>query len=325
MAMQAGVATSKVLVLVGAGLTGSVLIRSGRLSDIISELQGLLKGIDETGESSSNTESAAVLAAQIRRLAQEVRQLASSRPITVLNGNSSGSGNATSLLMPVAALGAMGYCYMWWKGWSFSDLMYVTKRNMTNVVASVTKQLDQVSAALAATKRHLTQRIECLDGKMDEQKEISKLIKNEVFEVREDLSQIGFDIDAIQKMVSGLEGKIESLEDKQDFANAGVWYLCQFVGGTKDGHMAELLQDFPTKARLERTSSTFTEGGKSLKGLQYIADTIQSGNIERTKVKALLQNDVDVASKTNGPKAATKIHRSFTTRISSNRTISLAE
>ena len=73
-----------------------------------------------------------------------------------------------------------------------------------------------------ATKRHLTQRIECLDGKMDEQKEISKLIKNEVFEVREDISQIGFDIDAIQKMVSGLEGKIKSLEDKQDFANAGL-------------------------------------------------------------------------------------------------------
>ena len=31
-----------------------------------------------------------------------------------------------------------------------------------------------------ATKRHLTQRIENLDGKLDEQKEISKLIKNEV-------------------------------------------------------------------------------------------------------------------------------------------------
>lgn len=31
-----------------------------------------------------------------------------------------------------------------------------------------------------ATKRHLTQRIENLDGKLDEQKEMSKLIKNEV-------------------------------------------------------------------------------------------------------------------------------------------------
>lgn len=31
-----------------------------------------------------------------------------------------------------------------------------------------------------ATKRHLTQRIENLDGKLDDQKEISKSIKNEV-------------------------------------------------------------------------------------------------------------------------------------------------
>ena len=31
-----------------------------------------------------------------------------------------------------------------------------------------------------ATKRHLTQRIENLDGKMDQQVELSKLIKNEV-------------------------------------------------------------------------------------------------------------------------------------------------
>eukprot|EP01018_Ginkgo_biloba_P014133 Gb_30348 [translate_table: standard] len=93
--------------------------------------------------------------------------------------------------------------------------MYVTKRNVENVVASVTKQLDQVSTALAATKRHLTQRLENVDGKLDEQKEISKVIKDEVFEVRGDLSQIGFDIEAIQKMVSGLEGKIVTLEDKQ--------------------------------------------------------------------------------------------------------------
>ena len=59
--------------------------------------------------------------------------------------------------------------------------------------------------------------------------------------------------------------------------------------------------------------------GPLLQGLQYIADTIQFRNTEKTKVKALLQNYVDVAYKTNGPKEPTKIHRSFTTRISSNR------
>ncbi|RWW49520.1 hypothetical protein BHE74_00044301 [Ensete ventricosum] len=95
------------------------------------------------------------------------------------------SGGLTSYIMPAAAIGAFGYCYMWWKGWSFSDVMFVTKRNMASAVANVSKQLEQVSAALSsfffqATKRHLTQRLENLDGKLDEQKEMSKCILNEV-------------------------------------------------------------------------------------------------------------------------------------------------
>lgn len=37
----------------------------------------------------------------------------------------------------------------WVQGWSFSDVMFVTKRNMANAVANVSKQLEQVSTALA--------------------------------------------------------------------------------------------------------------------------------------------------------------------------------
>lgn len=38
------------------------------------------------------------------------------------------------------------------QGWSFSDMMYVTKHNMANAVASVSKQLDNVTEALAVSK-----------------------------------------------------------------------------------------------------------------------------------------------------------------------------
>lgn len=38
-----------------------------------------------------------------------------------------------------------------YQGISFSSLMYVTKKNMANAVESMTKQLDQVSAALAVS------------------------------------------------------------------------------------------------------------------------------------------------------------------------------
>ncbi|KAB1226617.1 hypothetical protein CJ030_MR1G027500 [Morella rubra] len=108
----------------------------------------------------------------------------------------------------------MRYCYIWWKGWSISDVMFVTKRNMANVVASVSKQLDYVNEALAGTKRHLTLKLENLDWKVEEHKETTKLIANNVNEVKSNLSQIGFDVASIHQMQTGLEGKVELLESK---------------------------------------------------------------------------------------------------------------
>ncbi|GFZ00127.1 GRIP/coiled-coil protein, putative [Actinidia rufa] len=206
MAMQSGIGFSKIVILVGAGYTSTILLKNGKLSDVLGELQSLLKGLEKNGESSqADGDHSDAIASQVRRLAMEVRQLASARQITVLNGSSGQLGNITNLIVPATALGALGYGYMWWKGLSFSDLMYVTKRNMANAVSNLTKHLEHVSEALAATKRHLTQRIENLDGKMDQQVELSKLIKNEVTDVRADLSQVGYDLDSLQRMVSGLE------------------------------------------------------------------------------------------------------------------------
>lgn len=41
------------------------------------------------------------------------------------------------------------FFFFWVQGWSFSDVMFVTKRNMANAVSNVSKQLEQVSTALA--------------------------------------------------------------------------------------------------------------------------------------------------------------------------------
>ncbi|EMS54822.1 hypothetical protein TRIUR3_05080 [Triticum urartu] len=152
----------------------------------------LMKGVNQ-GEGSSAYDMA-LIQAQIRHLAQEVRDLTLSKPITILSGKSDSGGSLSSYILPAAAVGALGYCYMWCKkslgnhtfcvcvdptGWSLSDVMFVTKRNMASAVDSMSKQLEQVSSALAATKRHLTKRLENLDGKMDEQVEVSKQIRNE--------------------------------------------------------------------------------------------------------------------------------------------------
>ncbi|PAN13044.1 hypothetical protein PAHAL_2G309900 [Panicum hallii] len=278
MATQTGVAASKVLILVGAGMTGSILLRNGRLSDVLGELQEIMKGVNQGAASAPY--DIALIQAQIRNLAQEVRDLTLSRPITILNGKSDSGGGLSSYILPAAAVGAMGYCYMWWKGLSLSDVMFVTKRNMANAVQSMSKQLEQVSSALAATKRHLTQRLENLDGKMDEQVEVSKTIRNEVNDVKDDLSQIGFDIEAIQQMVAGLEGKIELLENKQDVANTGIWYLCQVAGGIKDGINAKFFQEATEKLKLSHPTQPET---KPVKGLELFSESANEPKVADSK------------------------------------------
>ncbi|CAH1444751.1 unnamed protein product [Lactuca virosa] len=309
MAMQTGVSTSKVLILVGAGLTSSVILRSGKLSDVISELQELMKGVNEVEITPGKYDSAA-LAAQIRQLAQEIRELSLSRPVTIFNGNSTSSGGYSSYLVPAAALGAMGYCYMWWKGLSLSDVMFVTKNNMANAVSTVSKQLENVSDALASTKRHLSKRLENLDWKLDEQKEISTLISNDVNDVRSNLNQIGYDIDMIHQMVAGLEGKIDLIEGKQDVTNSGLYYLCQVAGGIKDGINAKLFQDIEAKLG-EQSKITFED--TSLKGLQFLTE---SNDLDPKKNAILNKTNTKKVKKDNENNSKSRFHRTYPVGLS---------
>ncbi|XP_054797840.1 uncharacterized protein LOC129302939 [Prosopis cineraria] len=314
MALQAGVQTSKILILVGAGLTGSVVLRSGRLSDLIQQLQELLKGVDEAEISPGRYDTAAI-AAQIRQLAQEIRELTISNPVTIFNGNSSSNGSYASYILPAAAIGAMGYCYMWWKGWSFSDVMFVTKRNMANAVATVSKQLENVHETLASTRRHLTKKLEVLDLKVEGHNELTQLIANDVTEVKSNLSQIGGDFELIHEMISSLEGKLKLVESKQDITNSGLWYLCQLADGFKEQPNSKIFKEVSTE--LASHSTMALEGKSSLKGLQFITettDTVQKSVTHTKKGGLSFANEKE-------PLSRARIHRSFPVNVSLGRDI----
>ncbi|KAG9159242.1 hypothetical protein Leryth_020927 [Lithospermum erythrorhizon] len=272
-----------------------------------------MKGVNEA-ETSPGKYDAALLATQIRQLAQEIRELSISNPISIFNGDSNSSGSYASYILPAAAVGAMGYCYMWWKGWSLSDVMFVTKNNMANAVASVSKQLENVSEALASTKRHLTKKLENVDLKIDEQREISKLISNDVTGVRSNLNQIGYDIDMIHQLVTGLEGKIELIESKQDVTNSGLWYLCQVAQGIEGGENSKAIQDTGVPL-IDQPPIVYKQ--KSMKhnpiqGLEFIA-----GNNEPTTTEKSVKVRNNLLDSTEGV-AATKmrIHRSYPVGLS---------
>ncbi|CAN1761020.1 hypothetical protein LINPERHAP1_LOCUS7760 [Linum perenne] len=307
MAMQTAV-SSKVLILVGAGagLTSSVILKNGRLSEVIAQLQELLKGVADV-ETSPYRYDTAILAAQIRQLAQEIKEISMTNPVTIFNGNSE-SGSLASYIMPAAAVGAMGYCYMWWKGWSLSDVMFVTKNNMKTAVESVSKQLEHLSDSLANTKKHLANRLENLDWKMDEQIETSKQIANNVDDMNSNISQIGFDVGTIHQMIAGLEGKLELLESKQDVTNSGLWYLCQVADGMKDGFGKIVSKELGPKV----VSPALTGCEEmSLKGLQFLADA-QEDSFKATKVvEKVKTGDPDVPGEKLRNTRSRFIHRSY--------------
>ncbi|KAK1270122.1 hypothetical protein QJS04_geneDACA006100 [Acorus gramineus] len=287
MAMQAGMSLSRVLFLIGVGASTPILIKNGKISEILKDLQELLKS---EGKSGDHVDDSDVLE-MVRRLALEVRHASSSRQITVLNGSSNQSGNLSALVVPAATLGAVGYGYMWWKGLSFSDLMYVTKQNMENAVSSMKKSLEDVSASLAAAKKHLTQRIQNLDDKLEDQKEISKEIKSEVGVVRAGLSQIGDNLEYLQNSIYGLEGKMLELRKKQDMTCAGVQFLCESVGAMT-GKMPEFLQGLPEPA----SGRGYYLEDKSLKGLLHLTNMIEEVSNE-PKSSAITNVDMDSSKK----------------------------
>ncbi|KAG0462949.1 hypothetical protein HPP92_021425 [Vanilla planifolia] len=166
--------------------------------------------------------------------------------------------------------------------------MYVTKRNMANAVSSMNKHLEQVSTALAATKRHLTQRIEGLDGKLDEQKLVSTEIRDEVSQVRGKIENISFDLGSIQQIVYGMDGKMTTIERKQAFLCAGILHLCNIVPD-KDGKIREFLQEGPKPSNMRGFVGPAESG--NLKGLKHIVQALESGNLDDNNLESLLSND----------------------------------
>ncbi|KAK4263412.1 hypothetical protein QN277_028822 [Acacia crassicarpa] len=291
MALQSGIGVSKILIIAGAGYTGTILMKNGKLSDLIGELQGFVKGLEKSGDQSDgDSEYADAIATQVRRLANEVRQLASNKPITVLNGSNGQMGNISSLVVPAATLGALGYGYMWWKGISFSDLMYVTKRNMEKAVADLTKKLQHASDVIADAKKHLTQRIQNLDDKMLKQNELARSIKDDVAGVRNTITDFHDDLGILQQTVETLDERLATLSWKQDYANYGLDYLINFVNG-KSGKRPEFPQGQP-KLPGKPPALLKYSGNPNVKGLIDIVDTLSDG-MDRSGLDVIVQDGMD--------------------------------
>lgn len=262
--MQASLGATRFVILVGAGLAGSVLIKNNKLGDFLGDLSRVLSKHFKEGENGDGRASDAALHLQVRKLTQELRNLASSSGTVTVVQTGSGSGiSITSFILPAAMVGAASYGYIWWKGFSFSDIMYVTRKSMNNAVAGVGKQLEHVSAALSSTRKHMNQRLDDVSNKLNDSVVITGLIKDQVEEVKGTVERSIYEIENVNRKMEGLGLKIDEVQESQNFANQGIYLLIEWVhrlnlvGPAQHPELAQSFQSWYLKANsLERSSSS---------------------------------------------------------------------
>ncbi|XP_027100397.1 uncharacterized protein [Coffea arabica] len=221
----------KLTIIVGAGLVGSVLAKEGRISDVSDFFSGALKVVlrqlrhDESTTSKPKPQNDSLMQ-QVNSLREELQLLASNRSITIVT---SSAGSASGRYGVIVIVIVVGYGCIWWKGWKLSDMMFATRRSLSDACSSVSKQLESVYSAISATKRHLSSRIDGVDSKIDECAGNTSATKEEVSKLRGDLRLMGADVQSVHHVVRSLETKISKIEGKQGETLFGVGRLVSFV------------------------------------------------------------------------------------------------
>ncbi|KAG6791345.1 hypothetical protein POTOM_000462 [Populus tomentosa] len=243
-----------------SGILGSVLAKEGRMPDVSSFVSGAfkiafrqLKRDDSTSSvSKSSKPPNDSLMAQVTSLRQELQMLASSRPVTIVTASGTGLGSDPSLTSEtgdelcankygvVVVVIVVGYGYVWWKGWKLPDMMFATRRSLSDACTSIGQQLENVYGSIRSTRRHLSSKI--VDTNLNAIAELTASTQERVTELREDSSRIGNDVRYVRDAVETLELKISRIEGKQDLTTLGVKRLCDYASCLESNLLEENVQ-----------------------------------------------------------------------------------
>ncbi|XP_022776360.1 uncharacterized protein LOC111318014 [Durio zibethinus] len=220
----------KLTILVGAGIVGSILVKEGRMSGVSDFVSGAFKFAFRQLKHDDSTPSVNkprndYLMAQVNSLRQELQILASNRPITIVTGRGTGTSKYGIIIVVVV----VGYGYVWWKGWRLPDMMFATRRSLSDARDAIAKQLESVYSSISATKRHLSSRIEGVDNHLDEIADMTATTQDEVSLLQDKSKMLNNNVQSVRYVVQTLESKINRIEGKQDITNEGVNWLCDYT------------------------------------------------------------------------------------------------
>ncbi|KAJ4748737.1 hypothetical protein LUZ62_083142 [Rhynchospora pubera] len=239
-------ALGKLALAVSAAIIGSTIANEGGvpgIKDLFSGAFKILKYVQhdkESPKSSTSKPRTDSLLDQVNNLRQELQQLASSRSVTIVT-TSSGGGVTFNRVKAIVVVGAVGYLYIRWKGWKITDMMFVTRRGLADASAAVGKQLEQVQSSIAAAKKFLATRIDRVDCRLDECKEITESTRDEVKVLNGDITAFQEEMQSVHRVVQTLETKLGRLENSQDMTTRGISELCKFASRLEQDRNSEML------------------------------------------------------------------------------------
>ncbi|KAF7839651.1 bZIP transcription factor 55 precursor [Senna tora] len=207
---------AKLTILVGAGIVGSVLAKEGRVPDFSDFVSGAFKLVlkpirrNESASADKKPPSDALIA-QVNNLRQELQLLARDRTITIVNASGTGGRKYGTIIV----IAVVGYGYIWWKGWKLPDLMFATRRSLSDACTSIGNQLGKLYESVEDAKRKLSVKINRLDSGLDECAALTKNTKEEVSVIQREADTICGDFKSVRVAVHVLESKIKEIEGKQ--------------------------------------------------------------------------------------------------------------
>ncbi|KNA15432.1 hypothetical protein SOVF_098290, partial [Spinacia oleracea] len=141
---------------------------------------------------------------------------------------------------------AVGYGYVWWKGWKIPGFMFATKRGLSDACNSVSKQLDEVFLSLRGTRNEISSKLDQSSNKFDEIIACSSSTKEEVVGVCEEVSNFTVDLQEVNHTIRTLESRMGRIQVKQDETKEGVGRL--LLATLDEDNFADLIQDSPSGA-----------------------------------------------------------------------------
>ncbi|KAI3976013.1 hypothetical protein MKX01_016696 [Papaver californicum] len=245
------ISLTKLTILLGAGVVGSVLSQEGRTRDLLSGAFKIfvkqIKRTDDTSLSSRSKPQNEALLAQVNNLRQELQLLAyDNSPTIIMTGGT--SGGLSTYGPPLVIVIVVGYGIIWWKGWKFSSLMFATKRNLNDHCMSVAKPLDQVFTSIKVTDNKLSAKIDDVNAKIDDSITDVSATKKEVGSITGDVKNFSKKFLEVRDVVLNLESKVEKFKVNQEIDYGGVHYLCNYVADN-EANVQSLIQASTSTSR----------------------------------------------------------------------------